>query len=57
MTYRDLRKNLQEMDDDRLDDDVTIFDRIGDEYIPAKGFKAVGDTCDVLDEGHAVIVI
>lgn len=55
MTYRQLRKILQETNDSRLDDDVTIYMRELGEYIPATSTKQVTET-DVLDEGHLVIV-
>jgi len=58
MTYRQLRKVLQETDDLRLDDDVTIFDVANDEYLPAKTTKNVTEEEQgVLDDGHLVIVI
>ena len=56
MTFRQLRKQLQDMDDDRLDDTATIHDRTTDEYFPVETFKKTGEDCDVLDEGHGVIV-
>ena len=57
MNYRQLRKVLQEMNDSRLNDDVTIYMRELGEYIPATSTKQVTETeTDVLDEGHLVIV-
>mgnify|MGYP003738943439 CR=1 FL=1 len=55
MTYRQLRKHLQEMIDSRLDDDVTIFDEENSEYFPVKSFKISTEENDVLDEGHAYL--
>jgi hypothetical protein len=57
MTYRKLRKYLQEMDDLRLDDDVTIYDSDRDEFLPANRVTAVDEDGDVLDEGHTIILI
>jgi hypothetical protein len=46
------------MPEDRLDDDVTIFDKQRDEYHPVVRTKTVTeDEQDVLDDGHLVLVI
>ena len=57
MTYRQMRKKLSEMQESRLDDDVTVYDRDNDEYRPVLSVKETGEECDVLDEGHTVIVV
>ena len=57
MTYRQLRKKLQEMQESRLDDDATIWDKENDEYKPVRFVEETGEDCDVLDEGHLVIVV
>lgn len=57
MTYRELRKFLQEMVDERLDDTATVYDAELDQYIPVVTMEIVDDQQDVLDEGHAVIII
>ena len=57
MTYRSLRKILQEMDEMRLDDEATVFSIADDDYHPIECTEIVDDRNDVLDEGHMVIVI
>ena len=57
LTYRSLMEHLQEMDNDRLEDNVTVFDTEGDEFLPAIKLETTKEECDVLDEGHLVIVI
>lgn len=57
MTYRRLLKKLQETFDTRLDDEVTIYDKTNDEYIPAVFIEEADETQDVLDEGHLIIGI
>lgn len=51
MTYRQLLKYLQEMDDDRLDDDVILYNSDTDKYGPIENVQE-----DILDDGHVVIV-
>ena len=57
MTYRELRKNLQEMDDLRLDDTAIIFDKENVEYLPIRQIKKAGKNRGDLDERHTVLVI
>jgi len=58
MTWRQVRKALQELTDDRLDDDATVFDSEQDEFHPVKrGWIVDEEGQSVLDEGHFVIVI
>lgn len=57
MTYRQLRKYLQEMSDSDLDQDATVYDRTEDVYRLVNGFKQVDEQQDVLDEGHHVMTI
>lgn len=57
LTYRNLVEHLQEMDEARLEDNVTIFDTEGDEFLPAIKLETTKEECDVLHEGHLVIVI
>lgn len=54
-TYRKLLKKLQQLPDNQLDDDVTVYIKDQDEYIAATG----ADLCDdgVLDDGHLFIKI
>ena len=58
MTYRQLLKKLQEIPNNRLDDDITIYDKTNDEYYPAFQIKeADEETQDVLDDGHIFLTI
>lgn len=57
MTYRQLRRELQNMQETDLDQDATMYDRDNDEYMPVKSFKKVGEEQDVLDAGSHVIVV
>ena len=51
MTYRQLLKVLQEAEDARLDDDVTIYDASEDEFFAVESVNVQLED-DVLDEGH-----
>lgn len=55
-TYRALLKFLQELTEEQLDMNVSIYDQQSDEYYPAKDVDITVES-DVLDEGHPVIVI
>lgn len=61
ITYKELRDHLNAMPEERLADNVTIFDGITGECIPAGDFGAIekmdqqGDVGGVLDDGHFVI--
>jgi len=58
LSYRRLMKQIQEMDEQHLDDDVTIYIIAHDEYYPAITTEAIdAETCDTLDNGHTVIVV
>lgn len=57
MTYRQLLMKMQSMPDDRLDDDVTVFDGNEGEFLPVNGTEIADDECDVLDEGHLYLTI
>jgi hypothetical protein len=57
-TYRKLLKALQNLPDNRLDDDVTVYIKTDDEYHAATGASiAEEETNDVLDDGHLFIRI
>ena len=51
MTYRELLKLLNSIPSERLDDNVTVHDTCGDEYIAAIDFIR-NENSDVLDDGH-----
>ena len=56
MTYRELLEELEELDDSRLDDDVTVHLTEIDEFVPVYGLcVAVEDECDMLDQGHLIL--
>ena len=57
LSYRRLMKQIQEMDEHHLDDDVTIYIIGHDEYYPAIATEVTNNTCDTLDNGHTVIVV
>ena len=57
MTYRQLLKKMQSIPDDRLDDDVTVFNGEDEEFYPVFRVKTADDECDVLDEGHFYLTI
>ena len=58
MTYRQLRKLLQETEDHLLDDDVTVVIKDFDEkeYFKVKSFKTIDEEdSDVFHSRHLVI--
>ncbi len=60
MTYAELIENLQALPKDRLQDTVTVYVQGTDEFYPVVEdypFNVSDETCDVLDPGHAYIVI
>lgn len=58
MTYRELLQELQKLSDEKLDQDVTINLTGMSEYLPLTGFAfAVESECDVVDEGHFLLVV
>jgi hypothetical protein len=61
-TYFDLYKALQKLTPSELEQTVTIYDDMEDEFKPAlfhqeKCLGFTDDTCNVLDPGHVVIFI
>ena len=56
MTYRQLLMKMQSMPDDRLDDDVTVFDGAESKFLPVIRTEIADDECD-LDDGHWYLVI
>ncbi len=58
MTYRELLRELSELDDNRLDDDVAAHLIETDEFYPVHSVcVAVEDECDVLDQGHLILAV
>jgi len=57
MTYRELAERILQMwTIEQMNKDVTIYVPEFDEYYPAT-ITFTDDSCDVLDEGHPVIVL
>jgi hypothetical protein len=57
MTYKELLEKIQQLPADRLDDSVTIYDPLTQEYCGVLGaFLADEYDTDVLDPGHLFIV-
>lgn len=56
-TYRELKKKLDELSEEQLDQNVTLYDHDDDEYYPVTVSVTTVDYTDVLDKGHAVLTI
>jgi hypothetical protein len=56
MTYRKLLQILETLNDIELNQDITLYSILHDEFIPARSVAiAQGKDNDVLDEGHIYI--
>jgi hypothetical protein len=56
MTYRKLLQILESLNDIELNQDITLYSILNDEFIPARSVAvAQGKDSDVLDEGHIYI--
>jgi hypothetical protein len=56
MTYRKLLQILETLNDIELNQDITLYDIVSDEFIPARSVSmSLGKDNDVLDEGHIYI--
>lgn len=56
MTYRELLHHLQDMNQQALNLDVTIYDHGEDEYFQVQDFDhAVGT--DVIEDSHPILVL
>jgi hypothetical protein len=56
MTYKELLNHLQQLNEEQLNQDVAIWDDVGNEYYQSDVyFQFADDTQDVLDVGHPVI--
>jgi hypothetical protein len=56
MTYRELRKALEDLTEDQLNCDVTVEAALSDECSPAE-LRTCGEDHDILDEDHPVIYV
>lgn len=57
MTYKELLEELKTLTDEQLNGDVVVHLTGVDEFVPVHGVcVAVDDECDVLDQGHIVLV-
>ena len=55
LTWRQLRDQINQLAEDRLDDSATFYDPNVDEYYPVEKTAIVKET-DVLDAGHMIMV-
>jgi hypothetical protein len=56
MTYKELLNQLSQLNEEQLNQDVAIWDDVGDVYYQSDVyFEFADDTQDVLDVGHPVI--
>lgn len=56
VTYRQLSKMILDLPKDHIDDDVTIFDPLLDEFFFILTTN-IEETTDVLDKGHLYLVM
>ena len=56
MTYRELLNHIQQLPEDHLDDDVTLYIDCMDEFYAIDGY-GVEAVDDVLDEGHLYLIL
>lgn len=58
MTYKELLNELLKLNPERLEDTVTVYEPYEDEYISVIDTdQAVESQCDVLDDGHFVLIM
>ena len=58
ITYRQLKKILDNCSDEQLDQTVTVFDVTTDDYYSSIKTEITNEeTCDVLDDKHLVLII
>jgi hypothetical protein len=55
MTYKQLLQQLQQLSQEQLNSDVSIYDVDADEYYCEAEFVFTTNQCDVLDANHPVI--
>jgi len=56
MTYKDLLDQLMMMDEEQINQSVTIYNTDDDEYIPVSHTETTSEA-DVLDENHFYLAI
>lgn len=54
-TYRELQIAVNKIPNERLDDNITIFDVLDDEFYPKTIEIHAAQGIDVLDDGHVYI--
>jgi hypothetical protein len=57
MTYKQLIEELMKLPSDRLNDTVTVYDPDQDDFCGVNHMSLADRHNDVLDEGHAYIVL
>ena len=57
LTYRQLLNSLNSLPLNNLDDTVSVFNHNTDEYMHIVATEITNEDCDVLDEGHLVLVM
>jgi hypothetical protein len=51
MTYKELKAHIEVMDEEQLNQDVTLFDTEAEEFYPVNDIDFAPET-DVLDKNH-----
>ena len=57
MTYKELKAHIDVMDEEQLNQDVTLYDSADDEFCPIDDISFADNLCDVLDTNHPYLVI
>ena len=57
MTYKELKEQIEEMEEEQLNQDVTIFVNSEDEFYPVTEIDFATMNCVVLDYTHPFLVI
>jgi len=57
MTYRELHQRINDLDDDQLAMNVTVYDSYRDEFWSVDRFVPLNTDNDVLDAEHPYVVI
>ena len=57
MTYRDLLEYIKSMNDEQLNQDVTVLDAATVEFYPVEDISFADNEEPVLDAGHPFMVI
>ena len=56
LTYRDLLISLRNLTNEQLDNSVTLYNKVEDEYSGIIELRFSDDECDVVDPGHLLLV-